>query len=146
MKRIGRPPVDPKKRFFLHVRIEGTCCVWTGAKTPSGYGVFTLNGKYCRAHRASYTLFRGRIPTGLTIDHLCRNKPCVKPSHLEAVSMKVNVLRGVNPAALNSRKTHCPQGHSYDDENTYRWKDGSRHCRACSREKATAIRISRRGS
>lgn len=65
------------------------------------------------AHRLSYEHFVGPILDGLTIDHLCRDRACVNPAHLEAVTISINVLRGFNPMAINARKTHCPLGHFY---------------------------------
>lgn len=66
------------------------------------------------AHRVSYETFKGPIPKGLTIDHLCRNTVCINPNHLEAVTLKENILRGDSPTARHRRSTHCPKGHSYD--------------------------------
>jgi hypothetical protein len=86
------------------------------------------------AHRASYEAFIGPIPDGMTIDHLCRNRKCVNPSHLEAVPMRVNVLRGVGVTAKNAVKTHCVNGHEFNDQNTYSDSKG-RSCRACKRER-----------
>ena len=83
------------------------------------------------AHRASYETFKGLIPKGLTIDHLCKNTLCVNPEHLEAVSLRENLLRGNGVSARNARKTTCRKGHPYDATN-YR---GVRYCLVCEREK-----------
>jgi len=110
------------------------CWNWiAGQVGRSGYGAFRKS----RAHRVAYEMFRGPIPTGLEIDHLCRNRKCVNPWHLEAVTRLINVRRGLAPKVagqFNRNKTHCPRGHPYDDENT-RIYQGRRQCRACDREK-----------
>ncbi|MGO3650436.1 HNH endonuclease signature motif containing protein [Agrococcus casei] len=84
------------------------------------------------AHRFAYADSRGAIPEGLEIDHLCRNRSCVNPKHLEAVSKRENLARGYAVPAINARKTHCKRGHEFTAENTYRW-GSSRICRACKR-------------
>jgi len=95
-------------------------------------------GKNKVAHRISYELLKGDIPEGLDLDHLCRNRGCVNPDHLEPVTRKENLLRGNTIPAKHARKTHCPQGHEYTKGNTFISKSGSRHCRKCR-----AIRSSR---
>jgi hypothetical protein len=122
-------------RFWSHVDKSGSCWVWTGACDPNGYGRAGrfVNGSGDYAHRAAYILAGGQIGPGLQLDHLCRNKACVNPAHLEAVSARENILRSpVALAAVNARKSACPQGHPYDAANTY-WSHGGRHrsCRAC---------------
>lgn len=118
-------------RFWKRVDKTGVCWLWIGGKA-NGYGVFSAGGhKNTYAHRVAYELTWGRIPDGLTIDHLCRNPACVNPTHLQAVSMGENVLRGTSPWAENARKTDCPQGHPYDEANTYVNYKGSRVCRKC---------------
>lgn len=91
-------------------------------------------GRDMLAHRFAYELLVGPIPTGLTLDHLCRRPACVNPSHLEPVSLRDNILRGEGPVALGARVTHCPQGHPYDLFNTYIDPSGTRRCRTCHRE------------
>lgn len=108
------------------------CWEWTGNRDPHGYGRITVAKKTKRAHRVVYEHFKGPIPEGLVIDHLCRNPGCVNPDHLEAVTIKVNTLRGVSVSARNAVKTHCIHGHEFTPENTYRRKTG-RACRACLR-------------
>lgn len=132
-------------RFNVKVKypIDDTDChIWVGGKESRGYGQFYLGGKSIGAHVAAYMLHIGEIAKGLTIDHLCKNKSCVNPRHLEAVSMRENVLRSNNTAAINARKTHCKNGHEFSLENTYRFKNthngGSyRTCKTCwkSRER-----------
>jgi hypothetical protein len=117
---------------------ENGCLVWRGAKHSSGYGSISirLNGKQysAYAHRVAYEFAKGPIPDGLVIDHLCRNRACVNPDHLEAVTDRVNILRGESPAACSARRSCCPKGHSYTEKNTYFYKDGSRACRKCNCE------------
>lgn len=84
------------------------CWLWKGA-TACGYGYF----RHRPAHRFAYELYRGPIPEGLQLDHLCRVRSCVNPSHLEAVTQGVNLHRGETIAARNAAKTHCPKGHEY---------------------------------
>ena len=110
---------------------------WQWAKNPKGrYGQFSVGKqKGISAHRASYELFNGPIPAGLTVDHLCRNTRCVNPAHLEAVTQRVNTLRGTGPIAVNAAKTHCDHGHELTDANTYIDKRGARCCRPCQRAK-----------
>ena len=113
---------------------ESGCWIWTGPSLPSGYGTLSVKRKSRYVHRFTYEAIVGPIPNGLEIDHLCRVRCCANPSHLEPVTHKVNTLRGQAPSAINARLTHCPAGHPYDDENTY--KDGLkyRHCKICRSE------------
>ncbi|KKL88363.1 hypothetical protein LCGC14_1925460 [marine sediment metagenome] len=104
------------------------CWDWLGAKNNNGYGRF--GHEY--AHRYSYTNFVGIIPARLQIDHLCRNRSCVNPYHLEVVTPLENWRRGTSHSANNARKTHCSKGHAFTPENTY-FKGGRswRTCRIC---------------
>jgi hypothetical protein len=95
------------------------------------------------AHRLAYELFVGPIPEGQTIDHLCRNRPCVNPGHLEVVDMRTNLLRGSSPTAQNARKTHCKHGHEFTPENTALKQGRYRICRTC---RARRNREYRRGN
>ena len=122
-------------RFFAKVEFTDTCWLWTGHRSPTGYGYFQFSKKAhkTQSHRWAYQFCTGEIPPGFHIDHLCRVHECVNPDHLEAVPPKVNINRG---RRANAEKTHCPQGHPYDEENTYRDRIGNRHCRVC---KAAAL-------
>lgn len=125
-------------RFFTKIDFPGiwmACWPWNAARHPRGYGQFGLRRHVLRAHRVSYRMFIGKIPQGTEIDHLCRQTFCVNPLHLEAVIHHVNILRG--EAGINmSSKTHCPQGHLYDEENTNLNKRVTRRtCRACNRDR-----------
>lgn len=128
------------ERFWSNVsRPSPYCCwEWTG-HLVEGYGQFRIGDKQPGAHRISYEWAIGPIPAGMQIDHLCRNEVCVNPLHLEAVSPRTNVLRGKGLSAMNARKTHCPQGHEFNDENTYRYKN-QRHCRPCKQARTKEAR------
>ena len=105
------------------------CWLWTAA-IARGYGVFWFEGRQGPAHRYAYERWAGPIPDGLQLDHLCRVRNCVNPNHLEPVTCRENLLRGETFNATNAARTHCPQGHEYDEKNTYVWRS-QRHCRPC---------------
>jgi len=104
-----RKPIT--QRFWAKVQKTETCWNWIGAHTSKGYGSFWDGDKLVRAPRWSYEHFVGPIPKGLQIDHLCRNPGCVNPAHLEPVTQRENILRGVSFSAIHARKTHCKYGH-----------------------------------
>lgn len=124
---------EDEDRFWSNVTGDDvrTCWLWTATCGTTGYGKFKFRGRVVRAHRHAYELLRAEIPHGLVLDHLCRERACVNPWHLEPVSQRVNVLRGQGVAAVAARKTHCPHGHRYDDSNTVVTADGFRRCRTC---------------
>lgn len=109
----------------------GECWVWGGYLNQAGYGRISVNGQHKRTHRVAYELLVGPIPEGLHLDHLCRNRACWNPEHLEPVTNAENILRGTAPSAENARKSHCPKGHPYDEANTLIRPNGRRRCRAC---------------
>jgi hypothetical protein len=120
----------PTERFWEKVNRTDACWLWTGAGS-GGYGRFWYEGRVQPAHRVSYEWQVGPIPDGLYIDHLCRTPACVNPEHLEPVTQKANVDRGI-ANDWQRAKTECPQGHAYNADNT-KWYEGRRYCRACAR-------------
>ena len=126
---------DDHERFWAKVEKAEDCWLWTASIRANGYGAFSLAGTPVLAHRYSYELAKGPIPPGLVIDHLCMRPGCVRPDHLEAVTVAENTRRGYSGpvgASHHMSKTHCPHGHPYDEANTYRLKRrNGRSCRAC---------------
>jgi hypothetical protein len=130
-KRLYRPRGMDRTEWFWTRVIKGDgCWGWNGCHTGVGYGTFCVGvGQMRLAHRIIYELVIGPIPDGLQIDHLCRNRGCVNPAHLEAVTQAENLRRG----RFGILCTHCPKGHPYDEVNTYRDPGGGRRCRECHR-------------
>ena len=121
------------KRFWGNVsKSENGCWEWLAAKR-NGYGILTINDKTKMAHNISYEMLKGPIPRGLELDHLCRNRACINPDHLEPVTRKTNILRGQGLAAQNAQKTHCVNGHLLSGDNLFPnpAKKGRRVCRLC---------------
>lgn len=132
----GKATRTPGERFWEKVQVGDfdECWLWQAslcAIAAGGYGRIYVDGRLVMAHRFAYEAFRGPIPAGLHIDHLCRVTRCVNPAHLEAVPKRVNTLRGMGPPAVNAAKTHCLSGHEFTPENTYVLR-GRRWCRKCA--------------
>lgn len=133
------------RRFCEKIEVDRNgCWLWKGALDEDGYGFFHVGypSHSRRAHLVSYEHFVGPVPKGLTLDHLCRVRPCVNPTHTESVTLATNVMRGEGPAPLNAAKTLCVKGHPLDGENTgysraSRKRGGTakhRFCRICAAE------------
>lgn len=109
---------------------EDECWPWLGSRNQ-GYGRLMIGGKQCRAHRIVFEWKREKIPNGLQLDHLCRNRGCVNPKHLEIVDHRTNVLRGISPAAKRAKQTDCINGHALSGDNLGQDHRGHRKCNAC---------------
>lgn len=144
-----------EQRFFRKVRIaENGCWLWT-AGTSEGYGIFYIAADQApkikrgrKAHIWSYTRYVGTVPHGLELDHLCRNRACVNPLHLEPVTHRVNMLRSpIAPAGINARKTHCKRGHLFTPDNIYvctrNGKVSGKSCKTCAISRAKISRLNK---
>ncbi len=132
-----------EERVWAKVSLGDGCWEWQGAK-HQGYGVVAVSRiRKRRVHRLIYEMVYGPIPTGLQIDHLCRNRSYVRPDHLQVVTSKENTLRGHGPSALNASKSRCHVGHPFDRLHTYIDKFGKKHCRACAKNRRQVKRRER---
>ena len=124
---MGPKPKPVTERFWSKVSGGGftECWEWTGYVAPGGYGRINVNGTPKVAHRVAYELMVGPIPEGLDLDHLCRNRACVNPYHLDPVTRQVNLRR-----SPRVQVTHCPAGHPYAGDNLL-LDNGKRKCRTC---------------
>ncbi len=128
-----------EERFWSQVEKTDRCYVWQGPRSWHGYGRFGIGGRRVLAHRYAYELAHGPLAEDDILDHLCDNPLCVRDEHLEKTDHRTNIRRGKGASAHNARKTHCPQGHAYDEENTIHTGTG-RRCRACERARDRARR------
>jgi hypothetical protein len=135
---VARP--GKKLKLIGYIVQENGCWDWVGARTNKGYGNLAVEGRFVPAHRYVYEQEVGPIPEGLTLDHLCRNRACVRPDHLEPVTHKENCLRGVSLFAEQARRTHCIRGHPLSGENLELNNIGGgkigRRCKICRRANA----------
>lgn len=152
MKRHDKSTSEDRidQRFWAKVdrRGPGECWPWRAYISPSGYGRFRVHSRRTvwQAHRWAYEPMVGPIPPGLYIDHLCRNRACVNPAHMECVTNGENVLRGVGLAAENARKTHCWRGHQLSGRNLTSNRAGARVCVECARLNSRSCRAKVRAS
>ncbi len=127
---------NPDERFWSFVDKSGDCWLWTGAVNSGGYGSFFANGRIVGAHRYSLQMSGVELRDKCAL-HTCDTPACVNPAHLYAGTKKDNARDAVDRGLLWQRKrTHCPQGHAYTDENTIVWGNGFRKCRECNRTSA----------
>ena len=144
-------PIQPSEAIIrlFHTKYEvkdaghtTPCWLWTKKLDRDGYARFAGGEKrgYSRAHRFAYIVFREPVPKGLALDHLCRNRHCVNPDHLEAVTNRENLMRGETYAAQAVAKTHCKYGHPLSGENLYLARNGTRKCKACARSRKREFR------
>lgn len=137
------PATVTEKLWQRFERSESGCWEWIGVVAADGYGHYKTNGRPHQAHRVVYEFLVGPIPEGLQLDHLCRNRKCVNPAHLEPVTAKENTRRADVVFGIRSAATHCKHGHPFDAENT-KWVDGRRTCRACRRRISAEANARRR--
>lgn len=129
---IGIKALTPKERLLRRtIQTEG-CWLWTGSLLPGGYGTVSISMKPYLVHRLSWVVYRGEIPSGMVIDHMCRVRNCVNPDHLRVVTQRTNALENnTGITALNAAKNVCVNGHPFTAENTtHRTRNGKKH-RAC---------------
>lgn len=148
MSRVFRrviPDLTPEQRRHFWSKAQhrrhGECWLWTGRILPNGYGSVSVSGGQYVAHRVAYTLVNGPVPLELDLDHLCRVRACINPSHLEPVTRAENLQRSeLTGPGKNIRKTHCIRGHSLADARRIITRTGviKRACKACQRERDAA--------
>jgi hypothetical protein len=135
---VTPPGLSLEARFWLKVQKTDSCWLWIGAMS-GGYGAFRVFGQnQVQAHRVAYELLVGSIPEGHHVHHICENRRCCNPAHLKVMEA------AAHHALHNPPRTHCPKGHPYVGSNLRVAPSGSRHCRACERERGRRRRQSAR--
>lgn len=129
------------RRFWDKVRKGAECWTWLAGKDRDGYGQYGVDGRSVKAHRHAYELEVGPIPEGMDIDHVCRNRACVRPDHLRPRDHAEN---SADRVSFQAAKTHCPKGHEYTPENTGPAGANGRRCRTCDRERVARRRAAQR--
>lgn len=129
-----------RDRLMQYTDRSGECWLWTASLRSGGYAQIYVNGRILAAHRVAYEEFVGPIPDGLQLDHLCRVRRCINPVHVEPVTLRENVARGVGKASHALRTNRCVNGHEFTSKNT-RSRPGGRRCRACEFEKGQRRRV-----
>lgn len=133
---------SPEQRWWIcaNAASRDECWNWLGnPSSTDGYGYIKVNGKRIPAHVFGYKLLVGSIPTDLYLDHLCRNRICVNPNHLEPVTNRENILRGAGLAAQQIQQTHCLRGHPLFGDNL-RMRGRRRICKTCALEAGREFR------
>lgn len=137
-------PSYPAERVLARLVVDSVsgCWLWPGGQDRDGYGQVSWRhggrSYSYRTHKVVFEYVVGLVPLGRQLDHLCRTRACANPAHLEPVTGRVNVRRGVGVAAINAVRTHCVSGHPFTPNNTYRRrrKGGGRTCKTCVYERA----------
>lgn len=131
------PKTKDLARIFERIKIiDNGCWEWQGARSSTGYGNMTHQGKQLQPHRVAYELEKGFIPRGMHVDHVCQNRRCINPDHLEAVTPAENTRRGGMIQALLQRhesRTHCDKGHPLTPDNIA-YREGPKRCLICVKE------------
>lgn len=130
MAQKGPVPEALLDRLSRKFTVGDGCWEWTAYRDAQGYGKVRVGRQTFGAHRVVYELMVGPVPDGLQLDHLCRNRGCVRPAHLEPVTQRENILRGEGIAAQEARSTACPRGHPYAVRR--RGSKQSRYCPICN--------------
>lgn len=129
------------ERFLKRVEVTSGCWIWkSSVDKRAGYARISDNGKQWLVHKWVWEQMGFRVPDGFELDHLCRNRRCVNPFHVEPVTHRENLLRGEGFPARNAQKTTCAKGHPYAGDNLYLTpREGHRRCRQCNRDNGKRI-------